>query len=756
MEQGPALTGSRRLLRRLRDIMAGSGSAQQRLDKIVQVIAADMVAEVCSAYVMRAGEVLELFATEGLRREAVHNTRLRIGEGLVGVIGATARPLALADAQAHPDFAYRPETGEEIYHSLMGVPILRGGRVLGVLVVQNRTLRNYTEDEVEALQTIAMVLAELAAGGELVEPGELAPSDGNALLPLRLEGIRLNAGLAIGVAVLHQPRIVIRQIVAEDPEAEHERLRKAVRDMQSAIDTLLAASDVADGGEHRDILETYRMFAADRGWLARIREAVRSGLTAEAAVQKVQDDNRARMNQVSDPYLRERLLDLEDLANRLQQHLAGGTTGPNAAELPDEFILVARSMGPAELLDYDRRRLKGVVLEEGSPTAHVAIVARALDIPVVGRVKNVLAKVEAGDLVVADGDHAQVFIRPGEDIQEAIAANIQMRLAQREKYAEIRLAPADTLDGVSVALHLNAGLLIDLPHLDETGAAGIGLYRTEIPFMVQDSFPNVDQQAALYGRVLDYAGDRPVTFRTLDIGGDKVLPYLPGSAEENPAMGWRAIRIALDRPAMLRQQMRALLRAASGRNLRIKFPMVAEVAEFEAARTVFSVELRRAAARGLAPPSDIKIGIMLEVPALLWQLPALLPTVDFVAVGSNDLMQFLFAADRGNPRLAGRYDPLAPAILSLFRSLVRECNRHKVPLSLCGEMAGSPLDAMALLGVGFRILSMAPSSIGPVKTMIRSLHLAPLEQFLATLETASDHSLRDKLATFARDHDVVI
>ncbi len=756
MEQGLALTGSRRLLRRLRDIMAGSGSAQQRLDKIVQVIAADMVAEVCSAYILRAGEVLELFATEGLRREAVHNTRLRVGEGLVGVIAATARPLALADAQSHPDFAYRPETGEEIYHSLMGVPILRGGRVLGVLVVQNRTLRSYTEDEVEALQTIAMVLAELAASGELVGPGELAPSDGIALLPLRLEGIRLNAGLALGAAVLHEPRIIIRQIVAEDPEAELERLHKAVSEMQSAIDDLLAASDVADGGEHRDILETYRMFAADRGWLARIREAVRSGLTAEAAVQKVQDDNHARMNQISDPYLRERLLDLEDLANRLQQHLAGETAGVASTDLPDEFILIARSMGPAELLDYDRRRLKGLVLEEGSPTAHVAIVARALDIPVVGRVKDVLAKVEAGDLVVADGDHAQVFIRPGEDIQEAIQANVGMRLAQKEKYAEIRDAPAQTLDGVSVALHLNAGLLIDLPYLDETGAAGIGLYRTEIPFMVQDSFPDVDQQAELYGRILDHAGDRPVTFRTLDIGGDKVLPYLPEAEEENPAMGWRAIRIALDRPAMLRQQLRALLRAASGRRLRVKFPMVAEVAEVAAARAILAVEQRRAIERGVAPPVELKVGVMLEVPALLWQLPALLPMVDFVAVGSNDLLQFLFASDRGNPRLSGRYDPLSPAILAMFRELVDGCRHHEVPLSLCGEMAGSPLDAMALLGVGFRVLSMAPSSVGPVKTMVRSLRLAPLEQFLVTLNDSSAHSLRDKLAAFARDHGVVI
>jgi phosphotransferase system enzyme I (PtsP) len=754
MEQGPVLTGGRRLLRRLRDIMAGSGVAQERLDRTVKLVAADMVAEVCSCYIMRAGEVLELFATEGLRLEAVHRTRLRVGEGLVGAIAATARPLALADAQSHPDFAYRPETGEEIYHSLMGVPILRGGRVLGVLVVQNRTLRNYTEDEVEALQTIAMVLAELVASGDLVGPGELATADGNAVLPLRLDGIRLNAGLACGVAVLHEPRIVVHQVVAEDTDLELERLAKGVGGMQSAIDAMLESKDLADGGEHRDILETYRMFAADRGWLTRMREAIRSGLTAEAAVQRVRDDNRTRMNQISDPYLRERLLDLEDLANRLLQHVAGKATV--AADLPDEMILIARSMGPAELLDYDRSRLRGLILEEGSPTAHVAIVARALDIPVIGRVKDVLAKVDSGDIVIADGDNAQIFIRPGDDILQAIEANLQMRRARKETYAAIRSEPAETLDGVRVALHLNAGLQIDLPHLDDTGAEGIGLYRTEIPFMVRDRFPDVDEQAEIYRRILDQAGDRPVTFRTLDIGGDKVLPYLPESEEENPAMGWRAIRIALDRPAMLRQQLRAMLRAGAGRKLRIMFPMVAEVAEFVAAKAVLGVELKRAEARCVELPAEIKLGVMLEVPSLLWQLSSLLPAVDFVSVGSNDLMQFLFACDRGNPNLAGRYDPLSPAMLSLLAELVKQCEAYDVPLSLCGEMGGSPLEAMALLGIGFRNLSMAPASFGPVKAMVRSLELASLHQFLAMHMASPDHSLRSKMSGFAHDHGVAI
>jgi len=526
---------SRLVLRRLRDVMAGQGTAQERLSTIVRIIAADMVAEVCSCYIMRAGEVLELFATEGLRPEAVHRTRLRVGEGLVGAIAGTAMPLALADAQAHPDFAYRPETGEEIYHSLLGVPILRSGRVLGVLVVQNRTLRHYTEDEIEALQTIAMVLAELAASGELVNPLERQPVPGVGQQPLRLDGVKLNGGLAIAQAVLHEPRIVIRQVVAEDPNAELERLRRAVEAMQNAIDDLLAASDVAPGGEHRDVLETYRMFAGDHGWLRRISETVKGGLTAEAAVQKVQSDMRARMNQATDSYLRERLADLDDIANRLQQHLAGHAAAPAAADLPDEFILVARNMGPAELLDYDRRRLKGVVLEESSPNAHVAVVARALDIPVVGRVKDVLNRVDANDLVVVDGDEAAVVLRPSEDVQQAVDERIKVRLGQRQQYQTLRDLPAETRDGVEVALLLNAGLFVDLPYLDETGAAGIGLFRTELQFMLREKFPTVAEQTALYRRVLDQAGERPVTFRTLDIGGDKVLPYMDDIAEENPA-----------------------------------------------------------------------------------------------------------------------------------------------------------------------------------------------------------------------------
>jgi phosphotransferase system, enzyme I, PtsP len=748
---------SRLVLRRLRDVMAGQGTAQERLSTIVRIIAADMVAEVCSCYIMRAGEVLELFATEGLRLEAVHRTRLRVGEGLVGVIAASARPLALADAQSHPDYAYRPETGEEIYHSLMGVPILRSGRVLGVLVVQNRTPRNYDEDEVEALQTIAMVLAELVASGELVNPLERQQPAGVGQLPLRIEGVRLNTGLALGQAVLHEPQLVIRQVVAEDTAAELDRLSHAVDAMHGAIDALLEASDVANDGEHRDILETYRMFAADLGWLQRITEAVESGLTAEAAVQKVQGDMRLRMNQATDPYLRERLSDLEDLTNRLQRHLAGKAARPSDSELPEEFILIARTMGPAEFLDYDRKRLKGLVLEEGSPNAHVAVVARALDIPVVGRVKDVLSRVEPGDTVVVNGDEGAVVLRPNEDVIEAVDNRIKLRLGQRQQYQALRDLPAESKDGTRFELMLNGGLFIDLPYLDETAAVGVGLFRTELQFMLRETFPTVPQQAALYSRVLDQAGDRPVTFRTLDIGGDKVLPYMDdASADENPAMGWRAIRISLDRPAMLRQQLRALIRASSGRNLRVMFPMVADVAEFETAREILQLELDRQRKAGEILPEQIAIGLMLEVPALIWQLPALAGRADFISVGTNDLVQFLFAADRGNPRLAGRYDPLSPSVLRVLGQIAAGCAAHNLPVTVCGEMAGDPLEAMALVGLGFRALSMAPSSIGPVKAMIRSLDVPALVEFIGSLSEVSTRSLRGKFHDFARDRGIAV
>lgn len=742
------------LLKRLRDTMARGGTPEETLGEVVRLVANEMVAEVCSIYLLRAGEVLELFATQGLNPSAVHRTRLRVGEGLVGDIAAHARPLALDDAQSHPQFAYRPETGEEIYHSLAGVPIVRAGRVLGVLVVQNRTRRQYDEEEIETLQTIAMVLAEMVAAQHIVSPNEVQQVDGLGLLPLRIDGVQLTPGVAIGRAVLHEPRIVIQKVVAEDSAAEQIRFDEALSAVRDDVDRMLEAHDM-QSGEQREILETFRMFVDDRGWIERVREAVASGLTAEAGVQRAFDDVRARLGQSTDPYIRERLSDLQDLTNRVQLRLTGrAALDPSA--LPEDMIVIARDMGPAELLDYDRARLRALVLEEGSAMSHVTIVARALDIPVVGRAPDVLARVEPGDPIIVDGDHAQVLVRPAEDIVQSIHAAIEARVERQRKYAALREFPSATRDQARVGLQMNAGLLIDMQHLEETGADGVGLYRTEIPFMVRSEFPDVDAQAWLYSRVLDVADGKPVTFRTLDVGGDKVLPYVGAFGDDNPAMGWRAIRIGLDRPAMLRRQLRALIQAANGRPLSVMFPMIAEVAELTGARKLLDLELDRAKRRGLALPERLRVGVMFEVPALAWQLDSLLPHVDFISIGTNDLLQFLYAADRGNTRLSGRYDSLSPALLRLLHFVVEKTRPAGVDVSVCGEMAGRPVEALALLAVGVRTLSMAPGAIGPVKAMVRSLDLNEASGFLASVLTQPDRPLRETLRLFAADHAVEI
>lgn len=755
MAQRGTWSAARRLLQRARGVMASPVSPQVRLDRLAAMIAREMVAEVCSVYVLRAGDVLELFATEGLQKSAVHLTRLRVGEGLVGDIAARARSLRLADAPSHPQFAYRPETGEEPYQSLVGVPLLRSGRVTGVLVVQNRSQRDYTDEEVETLETIAMVLAEMIAGGDLIDPSEQRPSDGLALRPLRLGGTSLSGGLRIGVAFPHSRQMVTRQLIAEDTVVEHARLTQAVRSMQRAVDAMLDRLTLTvEAGEHTEVLETYRLFAHDRGWLVRIREAIDSGLTAEAAVQRVGDDMRARFAQISDPYLRERLLDIDDVHNRLLVHLTGAHV--TSADLPDQAIIVARDLGPAELLDYISTRLAGVVLEEGSPTSHAAIVARALDIPMVGRVRGILGEVERDDPLVVDGDNAQVFVRPGEDVLAAVGEALVAKAAIRAQYEADRDKPAETLDGQSIVLRLNAGLQTDVQQLERTGAESVGLFRTEIGFLVRSRFPDLIEQTETYRRILDIADGREVVFRTLDVGGDKTLSYFRPEVgpEGNPAMGWRAIRLALDRPMILRTQVRALIAAAGGRALSLMFPMIADVDEYVRARAILAKELALAADRGLPLPATLRVGVMIEVPSLLFQLDALLARVDFVSVGSNDLLQFAFAADRGSPSVSGRYDPLSPPALGLLAHIADHCRNAGVPLTVCGEMAGRPLEAMACVGLGIRSLSMSASSVGAVRAMVRSLNSDSTGRFIRSLLAMPDRSLRGRLRGFARDHGV--
>lgn len=749
--------GPRVLLKRLREMMAEHLEPQDRLDRIVRQIASNMVAEVCSVYVLRSDGVLELYATEGLNKDAVHLAQLKMGQGLVGTIAASAQPLNLSDAQAHPAFRYLPETGEEIYHSFLGVPILRSGRTLGVLVVQNKASRTYREDEVEALETTAMLIAEIVASGELkkiTRPGvEL-----DLTRAVSIDGDAYGEGIGLGHVVLHDPRIVVTNLLNEDADMETRRLADAIGSLRLSIDDMLKRRDVPTEGEHREVLETYRMFAHDQGWVRRMEEAIRNGLTAEAAVEKVQSDTKARMMRLTDPYLRERMHDFDDLANRLLRQLIG--YGGRAAEedFPLDAIVLARAMGAAELLDYPREKLRGLVLEDGAITSHVVIVARAMGIPVIGQATGIVALAENNDPIIIDGDDGQVHLRPMSDLQHAYEEKVRLRAKRQEQFRALRDVEPITRDGQRVNLKMNAGLLVDLPQIEESGADGIGLFRTELQFMIASNMPKGEEQEAFYRSVLRQAKGKSVIFRTLDIGGDKVVSYMRGQEEENPALGWRAIRLSLDRPGLMRTQMRALLRAASGAELRMMLPMVTEVSEIRAARDLLQKEVQHLSKFSHALPKKLQFGAMLEVPALMWQLDELMQEVDFVSVGSNDLFQFSMAVDRGNSRVADRFDNLGKPFLRILRDIVRAGERHHTPVTLCGEMASKPLSAMALVGLGFRSVSMAPTAIGPVKAMLLGLDAASLaDELNAALDDHNSlESAREVLLRFAATHSIPI
>jgi phosphotransferase system enzyme I (PtsP) len=734
----PPAGAARTILRRLHDVMAARTAAQAKLNQVVNIVAAELGSEVASIYLLRDG-VLELFATRGLSQSAVHVTRLAMGQGLVGTIARTREPLALAQAKAHPDFAYRPETGEDDFESFCGVPIVRREAAIGVLAVQHRHSRDYAEVEIEALQTVGMVLSELIHGAGLVDDAQAMRMRAANFGPARLNGLKLVDGLARGAAVFHQPRVVVEHTVADDVDAERERLVDAFRRMRAQIDQMMGQAEFTGTGDHHEILETYKMFAYDEGWARRINEAIDTGLTAEAAVERVQSRNRLRMRSIDDPYLRERLTDLDDLANRLLRILSGQLGTAAQAGLKADSILVARNLGPAELLEYDKRYLKGVVLEEGSLTAHVIIVARAMGVPVLGRIDQLFGQVNDGDELIVDAGNGALWVRPLSATIKSYQAMRALKARQAEQWARVRDLPAISRDGRTIALYMNAGLVDDAASITLAGADGIGLFRTEFQFLVSATLPRRERQQALYARVLAAAGDKPVVFRTIDIGGDKAVPYLAAESEddENPAMGWRALRLALGRSGLMKVQARALLEAAAGRRLAVMFPMVSEPWEFAEARALVEAQRARLAAAGKPVPSDIQFGAMIEVPALIEQLDVLLPMTDFVSIGTNDLTQFLFAADRANPRLADRYDWLSPAILRVIRRVVRAAADHDVPVTVCGEMGGRPLEALALMALGVERLSITPAGIGPIKAMLRSVELEPLMAAMAGwLDTA--------------------
>ncbi len=738
-----SLGSSRRLLRSLRELMADEGDTQARLDHMVSQIAGEMVADVCSIYLRRNDGSMELCATEGLKREAVHRTRMKKSEGLVGLVAENLEPLSLSDAPQHERFSYRPETGEDPYQSFLGVPMLRAGRLIGVLVVQNKSPKKYPEDDIDTLQIIATVLGEIVSATELsvqLPEFELKPS-----LPETLHGRTFAKGLARGVAVLHAPEVAATKLLSDDPEAEELRLREGLTSLRNGLDKLLTGEADTLGAVSLEVLEMIALLAQDRNWEKRLLEGVRAGLTAEASVEQVRSEHRARMMAAKDQYLRDRLHDLEELDNRLLRHLSGANL--TVQEIPEEAILVARDIGPAELLEYSHTDLKAILLEEGSSTGHAAIIARAMGIPMIGQIRGLLARIEADDKIIIDTNAAAVYLRYDPMVLEAFETRFTAQSLEKARVSALKDVKNFTRDGKKINLMMNAGLVLDLEHLEESGAEGVGLFRTEFQFMVSNKLPRVDAQTVLYSKIIENSNDKPVTFRTLDLGGDKIARFMQGEKEENPAMGWRALRMGLDKKAVLIYQIRALLRATQDKHLRVMFPLISVVSEFEAAKEILFDEIEWAKKQGRKPPKKLEIGAMIEAPSIAWSIVDIAQKADFLSIGTNDLMQFFFACDRGSARLNDRYDILSKPALSFLKFIKENCGQ--TPISICGEHAGRPLEAMALIGIGFDTLSMPPTGLGGVKEMLLALDTKVLSDKLNELLIKPNVDIRLELINFA-------
>lgn len=752
--QSPAINKAMDILRQLRTITESQDTLPVKLESIVKLIAEQIGADAASFYIAVDGRRLELFASYGLNPEAQHRVSFRFGEGLTGEVAQNNRTLNVADAWSHPKFAHKPDLGEEQYKSFLGVPLIRWSRSIGVLSVQTREIREFSSLDVEILETVAMVLSEIVSSDEMAELKKGLSKGNNLNEREKLKGISLSKGYGLGVCVVHRRRQAVTKIFAEDKEKELHRLELAYGQMNADLDEKFASTKLGIG-EHVEILDAYRMFARDKGWYKKITDNIHSGLTAEAAVERAYEDMWNRLSGTSDSYLKERLHDLRDVADRLQSYLSGdygSIKGVNA----DDLIVVAQTMGPADLMDYDYSKIRGLIIEDGTPTMHVAIVAKALNIPVVAKIRGIFEEAKTGELIAVDGTDGYIYMHPSAVVQEKFKAKIAEKDRLQAKLAELKELPAQTKDGVKVNLYLNVGLAFDLDYIETTNCDGIGLYRTEIPFMASDVMPDVERQMGYYKELMDKAGDKKVIFRSLDVGSDKLLPYWGNVGEENPAIGWRSIRITLDRRAILRKQVRAFLRAAAGKELNVMFPMVANLSEFEEARETLLIELEREKRRGENVPAKVNVGLMIEVPSVIFQLDAILKQADFISVGTNDLAQFIFACDRGNPRLTERYDVLSAPFLSMMGEIVRKADAAGVYCSVCGEMASNPIEAMALIGLGYRNLSMSGSSFGRVKSMVRTMNAEDVEDYVHTLLKSQKRTLRPQLISYAYDHGIEI
>ncbi|MBK10732.1 MAG: phosphoenolpyruvate--protein phosphotransferase [Cobetia sp.] len=711
------------VLRRIVQEVNGARSLDAALATMVLRIRKAMKTDVCSVYLLAPeSDRFVLKDTIGLRSSSVGQVSLARGEGLVGMVALREEPLNLEDAPAHPQFRYFEETGEERFSSFLGVPIIHQRRVLGVLVIQQHEKRRFDEGEEAFLVTLgaqlAGVLAHALATGAL---GKLAGTSGQATF----SGVAGSPGIAIGKAFVLSPPAdldAVPDLIPTDIEFEIARLKEAINAVREEI--RVAAERLASriSTQEHALFEVYQQMLGDAALGQEVEKRIREGQWAPAALADIVRRHVQYLERVDDDYLRERAADIRDLGRRVLSHLQEeGDSGP--IEYPENTILIGHEISPATLGEVPRERLKGLVAVSGSSTSHVAILARAMGIPtVLGMVDLPLSRL-GGAPVILDGHRGRLVVRPELELGAYYSRLIEEEQALSALLEQEQDLPSVTPDGHVLPLMVNTGLALDSVASLKSRVGGVGLYRTEVPFMMSDRFPSEQEQARLYREQLLGFAPLPVTMRTLDIGGDKDLPYFPIN-EANPFLGWRGIRVTLDHPEVLMVQLRAMLRAAEGLdNLRIMLPMISGIEEVDAALALVNRALVELAEEGINV-SRPSVGVMIEVPAALYQLEALATRVDFFSVGSNDLTQYLLAVDRNNPRVASLYDACHPAVLRALARLAEESRALKMPVSVCGELAGDPAGALLLLGMGFDSLSMNAPSLPRVRAAIRRVSLS--------------------------------
>ena len=722
------------VIKRIHNELSTQKSVEQ-FNSILKVITEESKAK--SAYIYFKADEMTLECIAGT--ENINNQKaIRIGDGVVGKAGQ----------DNHTSFAKSKDQFQ------IATPLKRWNKPFGVLWISYAQPHDYDENEIEALETICLFLSELASSDEMVQAIKKIIKSRGIVSKDRLKGDVINAGYGMGNVVVHHRRKAVTEVFSKDKELELQNLEKARQKMNKDLDAKFNQQEF-QGGEHAEILDAYRMIANDKGWYNRIINHINSGLTAEAAVEQAYAEMWNRLSGATDNYLKERLHDLRDIADRLRLYLSGEDNNSDKSSFND-IVIVAESMGPADLMDYDYKKIRALIIEECTPTMHVAIVAKALNVPVIAGIDGLFKEIKEGVLMAVDGTSGSVYINPSKEIISKVTAKIEEKKREFEQIQKLKNKKSKTKDNEKINLYINIGMDFDFDYIKSTNCDGVGLYRTEIPFMSSEKMPDINKQVECYKKLLSAAEGKKVVFRSLDVGSDKLLPYWNSIEEENPAIGWRSIRITLDRRTILRKQLRAFIRAASGQELYVMFPMISNLDEFLEAKETFMYEYEREKKEGNPLPSKIHLGLMIEVPSVVFQLREILKHCDFISVGTNDLFQFFFACDRGNPRLNGRYDVLSAPFLNLMKKIIKEASEANVMCSVCGEMASNPIDAMTLIGLGFRNLSVSSSSYGKVKAMICSMSAKGVEDYLNNVLSSSRQTLRPQLKAYAFDHGIEI